>query len=115
LFRIFERKIQSVFIHKVKKIREFLKTVAAPEFEIDIMNLGLVYGIDVQGGKVRISMTLTSIGCPTAGLLETLVKKTVSLVEGVEEVEVEWTFDPPWSPGMITEEGREFFEALGYI
>ncbi|HLA40053.1 MAG TPA: metal-sulfur cluster assembly factor [Candidatus Glassbacteria bacterium] len=97
------------------KVREFLKTVEDPEFEIDIVNLGLVYDIQVDGKKATVLMTLTSMGCPTAPLIEDRVKKAAKLVDGIEEAEVEWTFDPPWDPEFITEEGRDILESLGYL
>lgn len=97
------------------KVREFLKTVEDPEFEIDIVNLGLIYDIQVIDSRVVITMTLTSMGCPTAPLIEDRVKKAAKLVEGVTDVDIEWTFDPPWDPGFITEEGRDFLESMGYI
>jgi len=97
------------------KVREFLKTVEDPEFEIDIVNLGLVYDIKIEGNKATILMTLTSMGCPTAPLIEDRVKKAAKLVEGIDEAEVEWTFDPPWGPEFITDEGRDILEALGYL
>ncbi|MFH1068671.1 MAG: metal-sulfur cluster assembly factor [Candidatus Glassbacteria bacterium] len=97
------------------KVREFLKAVEDPEFEIDIVNLGLVYDIKIEGNKATILMTLTSMGCPTAPLIEDRVKKAAKLVEGIDEAEVEWTFDPPWGPEFITDEGRDILEALGYL
>jgi metal-sulfur cluster biosynthetic enzyme len=97
------------------KIREFLMLVNDPEFEIDIVNLGLVYDIQVQDSKVKIVMTLTSMGCPAAPLIETKVKNVVRLIEGVKDVEVEWTFDPPWDLSKMTKEGRDFMEYSGYL
>ena len=95
------------------KIREFLKTVEDPEFEIDVVNLGLIYDITVNGSKANILMTLTSMGCPTAPLIEDRVLKAAKLANGIEQAEIEWTFDPPWDPAMITEEGREILESPG--
>ena len=97
------------------KIIEFLKKVIDPEFDIDVFNLGLVYDIRIQGSKVKIQMTLTSLGCPTAPMIESDVKKAVSMIDGVEEVGIEWTFDPPWRPELMTDEARELFEAMGYM
>ena len=97
------------------KVREFLKTVADPEFEIDVVNLGLIYDIKVEGNKAEILMTLTSMGCPTAPMIEDGVRKAAMLADGIDEAEIEWTFSPPWSPEMITEEGRDFLESMGYI
>ncbi len=97
------------------KIREFLKTVEDPEFEIDVVNLGLVYDISVIGNTAIILMTLTSMGCPTAPLIEDRVKKAALLADGIDEAELDWTFDPPWDPEMISEEGRDILESLGYL
>jgi metal-sulfur cluster biosynthetic enzyme len=97
------------------KIREFLKTVEDPEFEIDVVNLGLVYDISVIDDTAVILMTLTSMGCPTAPLIEDRMKKAALLVDGVNAVEIDWTFDPPWDPEMISEEGRDILESLGYL
>ena len=97
------------------KIREFLKMVEDPEFDIDVVNLGLVYDITVDGSKATILMTLTSMGCPTAPLIEDRVIKAAKLADGIDEAEIEWTFDPPWDPEMITDEGREILESLGYL
>ncbi len=96
-------------------IRERLKTIEDPEFEVDIVNLGLIYDIEIDGGRAQITMTLTSMGCPTAGLIESRVKREAAAVEGIDEVEVEFTFSPPWTPELITEEGRDFLESMGYL
>ena len=97
-----------------QKVIEFLKTVEDPEFEIDIYNLGLIYDIRIEDSKVSLTMTLTSLGCPTAPLIEDMTMEAVKRVKGVEKVEIEWTFDPPWSPEMISDEGQEILESLGY-
>ena len=97
------------------KVIEFLKVIMDPEFEIDIFNLGLIYGVRIDDGKVTVEMTTTSFGCPTAPFIEDMVKNTLKSINGVREVEVEWTFDPPWSPEMMTDEGRELMESMGYL
>ncbi len=97
------------------KIREFLKTVEDPEFEIDVVNLGLIYDISIKGDTAVVLMTLTSMGCPTAPLIESRVVAAAKLVDGIENVKLEWTFDPPWNPEMISGEGREILESLGYL
>ena len=68
-----------------------------------------------DGDKAEILMTLTSMGCPTAPLIDDRVRKAALLTDGIEKVEIEWTFDPPWDPEMITEEGRDILESLGYL
>lgn len=92
-----------------------LELVMDPELGVDIVNLGLVYDVDVEGSKVKVTMTLTSIGCPEAGLIQDAVDMAVSTVAGVEDVEVDWTFDPPWSPNKVSEEGMDILQSLGYL
>lgn len=101
-----------VKIHE-EDVIEALKVVTDPEIGIDVVNLGLVYGVEIQDGHVTVSMSLTSMGCPATGLMEFMAKEAVGTVDGVDEVEVEWTFDPPWSTDRISEEGREMLQALG--
>jgi metal-sulfur cluster biosynthetic enzyme len=98
-----------------EEIWESLTAVTDPEIGIDIVNLGLVYGVDADDdGLVKVRMTLTSMGCPATGLLEFMAKEAVGTVEGVKDVVVEWTFDPPWSPERMTEEGRDMLQAMGF-
>ena len=94
---------------------EALRNVMDPELGVDIVNLGLVYGVEVEGSKVKVTMTLTSIGCPEAGLIQDAVDMALSMVEGVEDVEVDWTFDPPWTPNKVSEEGMDILQAYGYL
>ena len=97
-----------------EEVWEALKVVTDPEIGIDVVNLGLVYGVDIQDSRVKLSMTLTSMGCPATGLIEFQAKEAVKTVEGVDDVDLEWTFDPPWSPDRMTDEGRDMLQAMGY-
>lgn len=98
-----------------EEIWEALKVVTDPEIGIDVVNLGLVYGIDInEGGLVKVNMTLTSMGCPATGLIEFQAKEAVKTVDGVKDAVVEFTFNPPWSPDKMTEEGRDMLQAMGY-
>lgn len=97
-----------------EEVWEVLKVVTDPEIGIDVVNLGLVYGIDISDHSVKVRMTLTSMGCPATGLIEFQAKEAVGTVEGVDNVDVEFTFDPPWSPDRMTEEGRDMLQAMGY-
>lgn len=86
---------------------EALKEVYDPEIPFNIVDLGLVYGVEVNGRKVNIKMTLTAIGCPLSYFLLEMVKETVKeKVPGVEDVEVELVFDPPWTPDRMSPEAR---------
>lgn len=97
-----------------EEVWEVLKVVTDPEIGIDVVNLGLVYGIDIEGSNVKVRMTLTSMGCPATGLIEFQAKEAVGTVDGVDDVQVEFTFDPPWGPDKMTEEGRDMLQAMGY-
>ncbi len=84
-----------------------LKTVYDPEIPADIYELGLVYKIDIEDDRsVKIDMTLTAPGCPVAGEMPGWVQNAVGAVEGVSNVEVNMTFDPPWTPDRMSEEAQ---------
>lgn len=97
-----------------EEVWEALKVVTDPEIGIDVVNLGLVYGVDIRESHVKVRMTLTSMGCPATGLIEFQAKEAVATVDGVDDVVVEFSFDPPWSPDRMTEEGRDMLQAMGY-
>jgi FeS assembly SUF system protein len=84
-----------------------LKTVYDPEIPADIYELGLIYKIDIEDDRsVKIDMTLTAPGCPVAGEMPGWVQNAVGAVEGVSDVEVTMTFDPPWTPDRMSEEAQ---------
>ncbi|MBT4004643.1 MAG: DUF59 domain-containing protein [Candidatus Pacebacteria bacterium] len=91
-----------------KLIREKLATVIDPELNVDIVSLGLIYEVKVlPSGMIDILMTLTSPGCPLAGVFGTMVKSSLVDIKGLDidkNVLVELTFDPPWTTDMMTEE-----------
>lgn len=85
------------------KIMESLEEVIDPELGVDIVNLGLVYGVEMEeNNTVIVTMTLTSIGCPLAGVIGEQVKKQLISLEEVENVEVNITFNPPWDKDRMT-------------
>lgn len=90
-----------------EKVRERLKEVIDPELNINIVDLGLIYEIDVEGKDVDILMTLTTPGCPLHGVFDEMVKREVRKLEDVEEIDVELTFEPRWSPEEMSEEARD--------
>lgn len=84
-----------------------LKTVYDPEIPVDIYELGLIYKVDLNDDRlVTIDMTLTAPGCPVAGEMPGWVEGAVRGVEGVEDVKVTMTFDPPWSPEKMSDEAK---------
>jgi len=89
------------------KIEDLLRTVHDPEIPVNIMELGLVYEIKImEGGKVKITMTLTAPACPVAGEIIMEVENKVKAIEGITDVHVHLTFDPPWTRDMMTEEAK---------
>ncbi|MEL6919436.1 MAG: SUF system Fe-S cluster assembly protein [Pseudomonadota bacterium] len=84
-----------------------LKTVYDPEIPSDIYELGLIYRVDIEDDRtVKVEMTLTAPGCPVAGEMPGWVENAVRTVEGVMDVEVAMTFDPPWTPDRMSEEAQ---------
>jgi FeS assembly SUF system protein len=90
-----------------EKLITALKTVYDPEIPVDIYELGLIYKVDVSDNKdVTVDMTLTAPGCPVAGEMPGMVQSALETVEGIGKVEVNMTFDPPWSPERMSEEAK---------
>jgi FeS assembly SUF system protein len=90
-----------------KLIVETLKTVYDPEIPVDIYELGLVYGFEIDpDGKVDVKMTLTSPACPVAEILPVEVDKKIRMIHGVTDVVIELVWDPPWSPELMSEAAR---------
>ena len=85
-----------------KDVRNALKGVKDPELGLDLVVLGLVYDIEVIGGKVETTISLTSPLCPVAGQIVEDAKTAIEGGEGVEGSEVKLTFDPPWTPDRIS-------------
>jgi FeS assembly SUF system protein len=89
------------------KLVTALKTVFDPEIPVDIYELGLIYKVDVADNKdVAVDMTLTAPNCPVAGEMPENVKAALQLVDGIGEVTVNMTFDPPWTPERMSEEAK---------
>ncbi len=83
------------------------KTVFDPEIPVDIYELGLIYKVDIDDDrKVDIDMTLTAPGCPVAGDMPGWVETAARSVDGIQDVEVRLTFDPPWDPSRMSDEAR---------
>ena len=89
------------------KLVTALKTVYDPEIPVDIYELGLIYKVDVSDKKdVAVDMTLTAPNCPVAGEMPGNVKAALELVEGIGEVTVNMTFEPPWTPERMSEDAK---------
>ncbi|GMA49562.1 Fe-S assembly SUF system protein [Alicyclobacillus contaminans] len=95
-------------------VRGILTDVLDPEIQIDIVNLGMVYRIDISedGKYVKVVMTLTTMGCPLFDDIKEQVIEKIQGLPGVEKVDVELTFDPPWDKEMMSEEAKLVFKYL---
>lgn len=89
------------------KVMEVLGEIYDPEIPIDIVNLGLVYGVRIDGSTVNVDMTMTSPGCPAATQIVAEAKYLLEEVDGVSDVNVEIVWDPPWDPGKMSEAAKE--------
>jgi metal-sulfur cluster biosynthetic enzyme len=96
-----------------EEIMEALKNVNDPELMMHIVDLGLVYGIEIdeEEKSVVVKATLTSPGCPLSHIIEADIKRYVGKLDGVSLVEVELVWEPPWTPAMMSEEAKL---TLGY-
>ncbi|HWV26136.1 MAG TPA: metal-sulfur cluster assembly factor [Aeromicrobium sp.] len=92
---------------------EAMKDVVDPELGINVVDLGLVYGVDVdEHSNAVVSMTLTSAACPLTDVIE---DQTRAALDGlVNDFRIEWVWMPPWGPDKITDDGREMLRALGF-
>ncbi len=90
-----------------KKVWEKLKEIQDPEFDIDIVSLGLIYEVKVKNKNVEITMTLTTPACPLGDIIFDEIKKKMDEIEGIENVYVDLTFDPPWNFERMSDEAKE--------
>ncbi len=85
---------------------EALRAVEDPELGMDVVDLGLVYDVLMDGPKVKITYSLTSMGCPVGPQIEQQIREVVTVLEGVEEVETDLTWTPPWTPDMMSDDAK---------
>jgi metal-sulfur cluster biosynthetic enzyme len=97
----------------IEDLEEAMRDVVDPELGINVVDLGLVYGIEESDGVAVIDMTLTSAACPLTDVIEDQAR--AALVGGlVDDIKINWVWMPPWGPDKITEDGREQLRALGF-
>ena len=84
-----------------------LKQIYDPEVGINIVDMGLIYSLDVEDSKVDITMTLTSPGCPAGPQILSQVDSALKALDGVEDVDIKVVWSPPWTPDMLSEEARD--------
>jgi metal-sulfur cluster biosynthetic enzyme len=88
------------------EVIEALREVEDPELGMDIVELGLMYDVEVDGPRVKVIHSLTSMGCPAGPMIQEGIYEATARVPGVEAVEVELTWEPPWSPELMSEDAK---------
>jgi metal-sulfur cluster biosynthetic enzyme len=88
------------------EVIEALREVEDPELGMDIVELGLMYDVEVEGPKVKVVHSLTSMGCPAGPMIQEGIYEAAQRVPGVQEVEVELTWDPPWTPELMSDDAK---------
>ncbi len=97
------------------KILEALKVVRDPEIPVNVVDLGLIYNVEIDDeGAVAIDMTLTSMGCPVQDMIQADAELAAMKVEGVKKVTVEFVWSPPWSPQKMSEDGKKQMRMFGF-
>lgn len=99
-------------------LEEAMRDVVDPELGINVVDLGLVYGITVESGEAGpvalIDMTLTSAACPLTDVIEDQTRNALVGPGLVNDIKINWVWVPPWGPDKITDDGREQLRALGF-
>ena len=95
----------------VEDVQEVLRDVIDPELGLDFVELGLIYDVEIEGGTVKITYTLTTPACPIGPQVSEQIEEYVSELDGVEQVEPVMTFSPPWTPERMSEDAKF---ALGF-
>lgn len=94
-------------------VLEAMKDVVDPELGINVVDLGLVYGVSVDDANIAtVDMTLTSAACPLTDVIEDQTRSALTLI--VDDFRINWVWMPPWGPDKITDDGREMLRALGF-
>ena len=97
------------------EIRDAMHQVEDPELGINIVDLGLLYGVRQDDeGNVILDMTLTSMGCPLTDQILADSRAALEPLDGVRSVDINWVWDPPWSPDAMTDEGKLLMRVMGY-
>ena len=102
----------------IEDVEEAMRDVVDPELGVNVVDLGLVYGIDVDDNNVAVlDMTLTSAACPLTDVIEDQTRSALMSGPGgglVQDFRINWVWMPPWGPDKITDEGREQLRSLGF-
>lgn len=90
-----------------EEVLDVLKTVSDPEIGVDIVNLGLIYNLEIDGDVVNVRMTMTAPACPVTDWILAEAQRRIEEIPGVKEANIELVWDPPWSLDMISDEARK--------
>ncbi|SIR06743.1 phenylacetate-CoA oxygenase, PaaJ subunit [Haladaptatus litoreus] len=96
-----------------KRVWDALYDIEDPEMPISIVDLGLIYGVQMEGDSATVIMTLTYTGCPARKMLTEEIEEAVADVDGVEDADLELVWNPPWSIEMVTEQGKDDLRDFG--
>jgi metal-sulfur cluster biosynthetic enzyme len=88
------------------EVIEALRRVEDPELGMDIVDLGLLYDVEVEGPHVKVTHSLTSMGCPVGPMIQEDIDRVTRELPGVEDVDVELTWDPPWTPDKMSDDAK---------
>jgi metal-sulfur cluster biosynthetic enzyme len=89
-----------------EEVVEALRQVEDPELGMDIVELGLFYDAEIDGPNVKVTFSLTSMGCPAGPMIQEDIDRVLSEIPGVGEVRSELTFDPPWTPDRMSDDAK---------
>ncbi len=90
-----------------EQVYEALQSCYDPEIPVNIVDLGLVYDVEVNEGKVAVKMTLTAPGCGMGGMIASQAQQRILMLDDVKEAKVDLVWEPPWEPSMMSEEARQ--------
>jgi metal-sulfur cluster biosynthetic enzyme len=99
-----------------EKVLEAMRQVEDPELGVNVVDLGLIYGVEFEdeGRKVRLDMTLTAVACPLTDMIEGATNAALVGLDDIQEVEINWVWSPPWTPERMTEDGKMELRAMGF-
>jgi phenylacetate-CoA oxygenase PaaJ subunit len=96
-----------------KRVWEVLSRITDPEMPVSLVDMGMVYRVAVEGGTAEIDLTFTSIGCPAMDMILDDVREAVAAIPGIDRVELEVVWSPPWTKDRLTQKGRTLLSAYG--
>ncbi|MBB5915926.1 metal-sulfur cluster biosynthetic enzyme [Nocardia transvalensis] len=109
-----EQQLSAEELEQLENIEEAMRDVVDPELGINVVDLGLVYGLRIEDDIAVLDMTLTSAACPLTDVIEDQSRNALVRSGLVEDLKINWVWMPPWGPDKITEDGREQLRALGF-